>query len=614
MRVQSTKATSVAAAMMAMAVTAATAHAQNLLINGDFEQFVQGDDYNIPGWQQAIPGGPAGPDELGAHYDNSFSSGEYARNTGGRSFKTYSPPAQYGGSVGVQRVAVTPGLVYNFTGYIFSPSTDFITAPDLAIAGFGFRNSAGGTVGADQEQQFKSTSPADTWVPFNFTATAPAGAAFARVVIGDIKISTTTLPGAVYYDDLSLTQVVVVSESNWIATGSGGWLSGSNWQSGIIPNAIGATANFGASATAASTVTVSGAGVTAGTVRFNNAANAYTIGGTSALTLDVASGSAALTVQAGSHAINAPLVLNDSTVASVVTGQTLTVGGALTFAAGTQLSATGVGTLRINASSVTGATGAAVVSNGGIVQADVDLGNNVDLTSTSGQIVMNASQHVRSLSVAAAGKATLSDQATARVIRTPSLTVASGGTLQLGDNYAIVDYTGTSPAAAIRTGITAGIAGGNVGTGIISSKAAADSKYAIGYVEASLVPARTTFAGETGYDNTTVLVRVTLKGDTDLSGNVNFDDLINLAQNYGGTGKNWFNGDSDYNGTVNFDDLIPLAQNYNASAANLQAAGLSDAFVADWALAQSLVPEPTTLAAAFGATSILLRRGRRAVR
>ena len=62
-----------------------------------------------------------------------------------------------------------------------------------------------------------------------------------------------------------------------------------------------------------------------------------------------------------------------------------------------------------------------------------------------------------------------------------------------------------------------------------------------------------------------VLLRYTLFGDTNLDGQVNFSDLVRLAQNYGGMGKSWPSGDFTGDSNVDFNDLVKLAQNYNAS-------------------------------------------------
>ena len=91
-------------------------------------------------------------------------------------------------------------------------------------------------------------------------------------------------------------------------------------------------------------------------------------------------------------------------------------------------------------------------------------------------------------------------------------------------------------------------------------------------------------------------------GDANWDGSVNFDDLVKLAQNYNTpTGAWWARGDFNFDGAVNFDDLVVLAQNYGSSSA---------AFSADWSLAQSMVPEPTTTWVAAGAITLILRRRR----
>lgn len=56
-------------------------------------------------------------------------------------------------------------------------------------------------------------------------------------------------------------------------------------------------------------------------------------------------------------------------------------------------------------------------------------------------------------------------------------------------------------------------------------------------------------------------------GDTD----VDFDDLVVLAQNYNLSGKTYSQGDFNYSGTVDFDDLVVLAQKYNTKLAPLPA-------------------------------------------
>lgn len=94
-------------------------------------------------------------------------------------------------------------------------------------------------------------------------------------------------------------------------------------------------------------------------------------------------------------------------------------------------------------------------------------------------------------------------------------------------------------------------------------------------------------------------------GDADIDGDVDFDDLLSLAQHYGEPGaSNWRSGDFDGVDGVAFPDLLALAQNYGLNAS----VSASD-FESHWALARSLVPEPTALAL-FALSGAALRRRR----
>lgn len=106
-------------------------------------------------------------------------------------------------------------------------------------------------------------------------------------------------------------------------------------------------------------------------------------------------------------------------------------------------------------------------------------------------------------------------------------------------------------------------------------------------------------------------------GDADFSGSADYDDLLTLARHYDGVAKTWRDGDFTGDGTVDFDDLLLLAQNYAAAEGGLaslsiaDAAGFDDAFRADVALAQSLVPEPAATGMVAGAIAVLAGRRRR---
>jgi hypothetical protein len=279
-----------------------------------------------------------------------------------------------------------------------------------------------------------------------------------------------------------------------------------------------------------------------------NNANSYTVAGTSTLSINGDAGVAALEVIAGSHTISAPVALLGTTRADIAPGSTLTLSGTVT-AAGQNLFNIGGGTLVLPATNMNSLT----VSAG-----------TVKVTGSGNSIVKGA-------------------------------TVAAGSTLDLTGSTLIVNYdAGFSPLADIKAAIA---------SAALSSTTIAGSNAAIGYLDTA-VTGQTEFNGATALDADNLIIRATLQGDATLDRAVNFDDLLKLAAAYNQTGQEWYNGDFTGDGTVNFDDLLKLAANYNTS--------VTGSFGGDWALAQSAVPEPTSLLAIGGAGLVALRRRRRA--
>jgi autotransporter-associated beta strand protein len=91
---------------------------------------------------------------------------------------------------------------------------------------------------------------------------------------------------------------------------------------------------------------------------------------------------------------------------------------------------------------------------------------------------------------------------------------------------------------------------------------------------------------------TNVVVMVTMPGDTDLDGDVDFADYNKTLASYtaGLTGVHWADGDFDYNGTVDFADYNIALAYYSAGAAMTPVPGL------DGVSGLAGVPEPGTLA------------------
>ena len=51
-------------------------------------------------------------------------------------------------------------------------------------------------------------------------------------------------------------------------------------------------------------------------------------------------------------------------------------------------------------------------------------------------------------------------------------------------------------------------------------------------------------------------------GDTDLDGDVDFQDFLNASSAFGQEGAGWAGGDFDGNGTVEFADLLVVFSNF----------------------------------------------------
>jgi hypothetical protein len=102
-------------------------------------------------------------------------------------------------------------------------------------------------------------------------------------------------------------------------------------------------------------------------------------------------------------------------------------------------------------------------------------------------------------------------------------------------------------------------------------------------------------------------------GDTNLDKDVDFADLVVLAQNYDtATTQGIAKGDFNRDGTTNFNDLVLLAQNYNFSLSTSDSlvAGPTSTFDGDWAAALAMVPEPTS-ALVFATVAVAFTRRRR---
>ena len=182
------------------------------------------------------------------------------------------------------------------------------------------------------------------------------------------------------------------------------------------------------------------------------------------------------------------------------------------------------------------------------------------------------------------------------VLTANSFTAAGGGYFDISNNSLLVNYGvgQTDPALTIRGYLTTGYNNATwTGAGISSSFAATNpGLYAIGYADGSVDTGTPALPGQ-------ILVKLTLAGDANLDGVVNFADLLAVAQNFNhtldthGNPIDWADGDFNYDGKVNFADLLLVAQNFNKHLAAAQAEQTPQAGGAP-ASSESATSTPTT--------------------
>jgi hypothetical protein len=270
----------------------------------------------------------------------------------------------------------------------------------------------------------------------------------------------------------------------------------------------------------------------------------------------------------------------------------------------------GWGTIQINAGdSVTvngnSLTAASTVNNGSLfhVSGTSSLGT---LSGTGSLSVGNssggaaaaltvASLNQSSVIVNATGALTIAHSATPAVSNVNSLTIQTGGQLDLSNSTLFINYgAGPDPLSTILGYVASGYNNGAWnGPGIISSTAAANPTHT---TEIGIADSAHNVVG--GLAPNTIELKYTLLGDANLDGVVNSADLQELLFSFNSSGRSWDQADFNYDGTVNSTDLQNLLFTFNTS--------LGPTTIA----AAGSVPEPATMVVMLLGGASLLRRRR----
>jgi fibronectin-binding autotransporter adhesin len=232
----------------------------------------------------------------------------------------------------------------------------------------------------------------------------------------------------------------------------------------------------------------------------------------------------------------------------------------------------------------------------------------------SGKVIVGASAALPTgtLTINNSGIVRLADNITAGTplgtssVNLTSLSITSTGTLDIGNNRVIIDYTtGNDPIASIAAWINNGFYDLS-GPQIISSDIAADDaasglSYGIGYADGADGVVAGLPSGE-------IEIMLTLLGDANLDGTVNTEDFTKFSSHLGQSGQSWDDGDFNYDGTVNTEDFTLFSHDLGESDSLAAAAGTLQAANG---LSLANVPEPGCAALLVMAGLSVLRRRRR---
>ncbi len=256
----------------------------------------------------------------------------------------------------------------------------------------------------------------------------------------------------------------------------------------------------------------------------------------------------------------------DLTNGNPLSGVTLSYNGSATASSNT-VAVTGTTTLNTVSYSSSATTIDGIALSYSTVQARAYIGggggDTIGVNATT--VTFSGTPILSSLTLSGPAKAILAPGD--RTLLTHSLATTAAATLDLTDGKLLYEYTGASPITTDYGYVSTAYSGGTwAGKGITSSAAATNSLAGLGIAEASALLGLT--SGQTGtFDGstvtaTTLIIKYTYKGDTDLNGQINGADIANALAGLNGALTGWANGDTDYNKTVNATDYATLLNTF----------------------------------------------------
>ncbi|MGA2498308.1 MAG: right-handed parallel beta-helix repeat-containing protein [Tepidisphaeraceae bacterium] len=243
---------------------------------------------------------------------------------------------------------------------------------------------------------------------------------------------------------------------------------------------------------------------------------------------------------------------------------------------------------------VGGGTNSLIV-NGGTTTIDMSLGiGGADLSLTlnnTAVVTLPSSQQLAGITLNDSAQLDLTGGGST-VVQTGGLQMAPNATLDMGSSSLVVAYTGASPYAALNSLVNNGMI---LGVGIITSFGTAAFPVAVGLVDNNLIH-QTTWNGTTisdGVDFGQIILKGTYAGDTNLDGQVDQSDYLNIVANMGSTSASYFEGDLNGDVMVTPDDFAIVSANLGAGASFAAGPALPAASPASADATMSAMPADT---------------------